>query len=356
MAVESKIKILIASRRTGNTYKIARFTEFHVDIDLETDADTFDFVLKNPYGVYTGLFSKFDRVKIYVNSKCVMKGHLDKVEYIMRDTDNYIMLSGRDFMWKLIDNDALPNNLENVDPKSYIEGKCSEYRLKHKIAAADTYEKLNIGCGESEISIMNNILLESKQRIWYLVDTVYTGNWETGKKPKNTFVMRTSKVGIPIESFRFAEDGTDMRSEIRVYGSNGDGGYDLQGTANNNYMQKIGVTKRRTRRAYSEKASSKYTSIADKDIRSSFRDNQELTIDVRLNQKVFMPNTTAKVINGTIGMNCTMFIRRVQYSKTLDNGTVCTLSMIPANSTFEKIWQSKGGSPVKLTKRAKGLK
>ena len=168
--------------------------------------------------------------------------------------------------------------------------------------------------------------------------------------------MRANKVGIPIESFRFAEDGTDMRSEIKVYGSNGDGGYDLQGTANNKYMQKIGVTKRRTRRAYSEKASSKYTSIADKDIRSSFRDNQELTIDVRLNQKVFMPNTTAKVINDTIGMNCTMFIRRVQYSKTLYNGTICTLSMIPANSTFEKIWQSKGGSPVKLTKRAKGLK
>ena len=77
-----------------------------------------------------------------------MKGHLDKVEYIMRDTDNYIMLSGRDFMWKLIDNDALPDNLENVDPKSYIESKCSEYGLKHKIVAADTYEKLNIDCIE----------------------------------------------------------------------------------------------------------------------------------------------------------------------------------------------------------------
>ena len=353
--VKSKVRIEVDSRRTMFTYGVARFTEFHVDLDLETDADTFDFILKNPKGTYSGLFSKFDEVRLFVNNTCIMKGNLDKVEYIMRDYEHYIQLSGRDFMWRLIDNDALPNSLEQVDPKSYIEKKCSEYGLKYNISPADIYEKLNIGCGESEISIMNNILIESKQRLWYLVDTVYTGNWDTNQLPSHAFSMKSKNGGIPIETFRFSEDGTDMRSEIKVYGSNGNGGYDLQGTSSNEYMNSLGIIKRRTRRAYSEKASSKYTSIADKDIRDTFRDNQELTINVRLDNNVFMPNTTANVYNDVLGVNCIMFIRRVQYYKTLDNGTICTLTMIPADYTFEKIWQSSGGSTVELTDRAKGL-
>lgn len=355
MSVASKVQVQIQSKRMNKTYVVKRFTEFNVDLDLETDADAFDFVLKNPYGTYTGLFNKFDRVKLMVNGKCILKGSLDKVTYIMRDSDNYIQLSGRDLMWKLIDNDALPDSFDSVDPKSYIEKKCKAYGLKHKIKSADKYDKLTIGCGESEISIMNNILLDTKQRIWYLVDTVYTGSWKTGAAYKHTFIMGGGNKGIPIESFSYAENGADMRSEIRVYGSkNGD--YQLQGTYENKYMKKIGVKKRRTRRAYSEKASSKYKEIAKRDVRSAFRNNQECTIDVRLNNNVFMPNTTAKIINSTIGMNCTMFIRRVQYSHDLSNGTVCTLTLIPANSTFDKMISGNGGSPVKTTKLSKGLK
>jgi hypothetical protein len=129
MAVSSVIRIEIDSNRVGRTYEVFRFSEFHVDIDLDTDADAFDFVLKNPGGIYTGLFSKFDNCRIKVNGKKVMDGNLDKVEYICRDDDDYILLSGRDLCWKFIDNDALPDTIENVKPKSYIENKCKEYGM-----------------------------------------------------------------------------------------------------------------------------------------------------------------------------------------------------------------------------------
>ena len=64
MAISSSVQIEIDSNRTGKTYRVFRFSEFNVDIDLETDADIFDFVLKNPNGIYTGLFSKFDNCRL----------------------------------------------------------------------------------------------------------------------------------------------------------------------------------------------------------------------------------------------------------------------------------------------------
>lgn len=356
MAISSVMQIEIDSNRNGRTYRVYRFSEFNVELDLTTDADIFDFVLKNPKGIYSGLFSKFDNCRLKVNGKVIMKGNLDKVEYIDRDDDDYIQLSGRDLCWKLIDNDALPDTKENVNPKTYIQKKCKEYGIPCKVSSADKYDKLVIGCGESEISIFNNILLESKQRVWFLIDTLYTGDWSMGKSPSHVFVMHTSETGIPIKSFRLVEDGTDMKSEMKVYGSDSKGGYNLVGSSTNNYMKKIDITKRQTRRAYSENASSKYKSIADKDIRENFRDNNELVIEVRLDKNnIYLPNTTAQVINGRCGVNALFFIRRVAYRKTVSDGSMAELTMIPADTTFEKIWQTKGTSCTNLTKASKAL-
>ena len=350
MAVNSVIQIEIDSNRTGKTYRVYRYSEFNVELDLETDADIFDFVLKNPNGIYTGLFSKFDNCRISVNNNTVLIGNLDKVEYICTDDDDYIQLSGRDLCWKLIDNDALPDTINNVQPQSYITNKCNEYNIKCVAQPADKYDKLVIGCGESEMSIFHNILLDSRQRVWYSIDTLYTGDWDMNQPPKHTFVMYTTEHGIPIKSFRLAEDGTDMKSEMRVYGSDSNGGHSLIVTSKNNYMEKINIKKRQTRRAYSEDASSKYRTVADKDIRDTFRDNNELILEVRLdNDNIYLPNTTAQVINGRCGVNNLFFIKKAVYTKSPTSGSSATLTMIPADPTFEKIWQTDGTSCTQLT-------
>lgn len=356
MSISSVVQIEIKSKRLSKKYNVHRFSEFNVELDLETDADAFDFVLRNPNGIYSGIFSKFDDCVLKVNGKEIMYGIVDKVEYIDIEDDNYIQISGRDMCWILIDNDALPDTIEKVQPKSYIEKKCKEYGLKCSVKKADIYDKLVIGCGESEISIFNNILLESKQRVWFLIDTLYTGDWSMSKSPKHTFVKHTSKAGIPIKTFRLSEDGTDMKSEMRVYGSDGDGGYDLVGTSKNKYMNKIGIRKRQTRRAYSDNASSKYASIADRDIRDTFRDNAELTIEVRLDREnVYLPNTTARVINGMHGVDSIFFIKKVSYTKSISSGSIATLTLIPADQTFEKIWQTSGTSVTTVSKASKNI-
>lgn len=359
MSISTNMSIEIQSDRTGKTYDVRRFTEFDIDLDLLTDSDIFDLVIKNPNGIYTGLFSKFDDCILKVNNKSILKGNLDKVTYIWTGADDFIQISGRDLCWKLVDNDALPDTLENVVPKTYISSKCKEYGIKSSCASdSDIYTKLVIGCGESEISIMHNILLESKHRLWYSIDTVYTGEWNTNANISHTFVRGNKLTGIPIKKLSLVEDGSDMRSEILIYGSADDGNHKIIGKSENKYMVNRGIKKRRVRRSYSDKASSKYLSVAIKDVRDSFRNNVVLELTVRIDSdNIYMPNTTARVVDDSItGIDSIFFIRKVKYTKTLDGGSIATLSMIPADATFEKIWQNRANSVTSLNKLSKEVK
>lgn len=353
MAVNTNISIDIDSARTGKTYSVRRFTEFDVDLDLDTDADIFDMVIKNPNGMYTGLFSKFDGCRLGINGKKVLVGNLDSVQHIWTGADDYIQISGRDLCWKLVDNDALPDTLINVVPYNYITSKCKEYGIKSScVKDSDIYSKLVIGCGESEISIMHNILLEGKHRVWYSVDTIYTGEWSTDRNPSHTFVRGVDTHGIPIKRLSLNEDGTDMISELHIYGSGDTGIQKIVGKSENKYMVNKGIRKRKTRRSYSDKASSKYTSVAFKDIRDNFRDNIILKISVRMDNEIYVPNTTARVVDKITGINAIFFIRGVKYSKTLTGGSMAELTMIPANSTLDEIWKSSINNSV--TKLSKG--
>jgi prophage tail gpP-like protein len=352
------MSIKIDSTRTGRTYDIKRFTEFDVSIDLETDSDAFDIVVGNPHGMYTGLFSKFDRCELFANGKKILVGNLDNVEYIWTGDNDYIQLSGRDLCWKLVDNDALPDTLQNVVPKTYVSNKCKTYGIKSSCVDSDIYGNLVIGCGESEISIMNNILLESRHRIWYLIDTVYTGEWSTNAKASHTFVRGNSVSGVRMERLSLSENGSDMKSEVIIYGSNDDGVQKMVGKSENKYMISKGIIKRQVRRSYSDKASSKYMAVALKDMRDNFRDNIVLTVTVALNDTyAYMPNTTVHVVDSITGIDSIFFVRKVQYKKTIDSGSEVEITMIPADTIFEKMWQSSTNTSVtNLNKLSKGMR
>ena len=337
--VSSNITIEIDSRRCGRTYEVLRFSEFDVTLDLETDADTFDLVAENPDGLYTGLFCRFDNCRLKVNGANILYGNLDSVTYYISGNKDYIKLTGRDLCWLLVDNDALPDTIKSLQPKRYIEHKCKTYGIKCNIDDTDVYDKLVIGCGESEISIMNNILLDGKQRIWFSVDTLFTGQWSTGVSPSHLFSMGTSAQGIPIIDVQYKEDGTDMIAKLLVYGSDEDGDQKIMGEYNNQYMISKGIKKRSVRRHYSDSAASKYTSVAEREVRDKFRDDTELTISVPI-KGVYMPNTTAQIIIDKLGINSLFFIKSVQYMKGLGDGSKAIIRLIPADSTFENLWNS----------------
>lgn len=344
--IQTDVTIEIDSRRCGRTYELLRFTEYDVDIDLETDADAFDIVAKNKNGIYTGLFCRFDNCRLKVNSKTIMEGNIDKISYYIKKNDDYIKITGRDMCWKLVDNDADPDTLENVIPKSYITNKCNKYGIKSSISDAEVYDKLTIGCGESEISVINNILLDSKTRVWFSVDTLYTGEWNTNSNPVHVFTHGNTGVnGIPIIDIELIEDGTDMISELALYGSDSDGNQSIANSASNSYMTSKGIQKRKTRRKYSDSAVSKYISVADRDIRDNFRDNVVMNITAGI-RDAYLPNTTVQVIIEKLAINALFFVRGVNYNKTLDNGSVAILTLIQSDQMFESMWQNSSNMTV----------
>lgn len=345
---EPYILLSVRSSALNNRwYTINRFTEYNVDIDLETDSDGFDFTFKNQDGIYSGLVSRFDNVKISYNSIPIMYGIVDTVDYTYTADDSYIRVSGRDKMCILIDNDALPATKNNVKPTKYITDKCSDYGIKYNaLKSASTIKELVIGCGESECSIMNNILLESEQRMWYIYDTLYSGEWSTNIKYKYIFTcgVSASHQGIPIISIKVREDCKDTNSEVRIYGSQDDDGHNkMVGKAINSMMVAAGIKRRLVKRSYKEDSSTKYSASALRDVRDSFRDNIEVEISVHHKDYVFMPNTVCKIIHKKLGINGTFFIKSVSYNRSESSGSIATLITIPSDSTFDYMWKSGTG-------------
>ena len=344
---DTNILFKVNSSRLGGWYEVHRFTDYNIDLDLETDADAFNFTLLNPNGVYTGLFSKFDDITIEIEKKPSMKGKVDCVEYSWDSNGSKIRVDGRDLMAALVDNDAIPGTQNNIKPSTYIANKCSEYGIKSNIdSSIGNVEKLIIGCGESEISIINNIVTNSRKRVWFDYDTVYAGDWNDKAQPTYLFTRGIKDgAGIPMKSFVLREDGTDTKSEIKIYGSNNSGAEKVVGTAKNDYMISRGIKKRMTKRSSNNDSVSKYSSNALRDVRDSFRDNVEIEIEVKTGHGgLILPNRTAQIIDTVTKINAVFFITSVTYSKSISSGSITKVRMIPGDTAFDVIWKSQSAT------------
>lgn len=341
---DTNILFRVNSSRLGGWYEVHRFTDYSVNLELETDADAFRFTILNPNGVYTGLFSKFDDITIEIDKKPVMKGKIDCVEYSWDEGGCRIMIDGRDLMSALVDSDAIPGTYKNVKPTTYIADKCAEYGIKSDVdPSIDTVEQLIIGCGESEISIINNIVMDSRKRVWFDFDTLHAGDWNDSAQPTYLFTRGIKdRPGIPIKKFRLREDGTDTKSEVRIYGSTNDGAEKVVGTAVNEYMVSRGIKKRMTKRSSNNDSVTKYSSNALRDVRDSFRDGIEIELEVKTGHGgLILPNRTAQIIDTVTKVNAVFFITGVTYSKDLNNGSITKITMIPGETAFDVVWKSQ---------------
>lgn len=349
---DTNILFRVNSSRLGGWYEVHRFTDYSINLELETDADAFSFTLLNPNGIYTGLFSKFDDITIEIDKKPVMKGSVDYVEYSWDSDNSKITVKGRDLMSSLVDNDAIPSTLKNVKPTTYITNKCNEYGIKANVdSSISNIEQLIIGCGESEISIINNIVMDSRKRVWFEYDTLYAGDWNDKAQPTYLFTRGVKdRPGIPIKKFTLTEDGTDTKSEIKIYGSTSNGTQKVVGTATNDYMVNKGIKKRMVKKSYNNDSVSKYSSNALRDIRDSFRDNIEIELEVKTGHGgLILPNRTAQVIDTVTKVNAVFFIVGVTYSKSLNNGSITKVTMIPSETAFDIIWNTQESNSGSFT-------
>lgn len=342
---DTNILFRINSARMGRWYEVHRFTEYSIDFDLETDADAFNFTISNPNGIYTGIFNKFDDITIEIDKTPIMKGRIDCIEYSWDNNGSKLRIDGRDLVGMLVDNDAIPGTTKNIKPTTYITNKCNAYGIKSNVdQSIELVDQLIIGCGESEISIINNIVMNSRKRVWFELDTLYAGDWNDKAQPKYLFTRGIKdRPGIPIQSFILREDGTDMKSEIKIYGSADSGAEKVVGTATNNNMISRGIHKRMTKRSSNNDSVSKYSANALRDIRDSFRENVEIELEVKTGVGgLILPNCTAQVIDTITKVNAVFFIVGVTYVKNLNNGSITRIRMIPSETAFDLVWAGDG--------------
>lgn len=353
---DSNLLVIVYSSRLGGRYECHRFREYNIDIDMETDADTFDFVFKNYYGGYNSLFSKNDVVEIYLNDIGILAGRVDRVEYHFDSSDSYIRVSGRDLAAALVDNDATPKDLQNVKPQDYIRSKCAEYGIPNSdVAYISPLSKFSIGVGSSEISVMADMIEESNLKMWLDYRTFHVGKWNDGAQPSYIFTSHVpiDKMMIPILSLDITEDGTEQYSESIVYGTTDDGDNKIVGTYKNNYMINAGIKKRTTISASNNSDTDKYIARAEDDIRYGFDNSHEVSVTI-VTKKDFLiqVNKVALLIDGQTNTCATFFIKAVNYSKSLSEGSITKVTMIPSKQANDAMYAKQGTIGGGLTGKA----
>lgn len=339
---DTNLLFLVWSSKLGGKYECHRFREYSIDVDLETDTQSFDFVFKQ--GGYVSVFNMFDKVEIYLNDVPIIKGRIDQVKYVWQDGDSYIHVTGRCIGASLVDNDCLPTTLQNIKPNAYIQERCSAYGIGCKIdGQLSLIEERIIGVGESEISVINDMVRGDNLHYWMDFDTLNVGKWNTSAQPQYTFYCGV-KVddGIPIISLELTEDGTEVYSESLVYGSTSDGSDKVLGTYKNDKMVAAGVIRRTVLNNSNNDDSSKYKANAEDDVRYGFDNSTEVTITVKTpSTGVIKPNTCCVIIDYILNMHAVFFIKSVTYQKDLTNGSVTKIIAVPSKSTSDIMYANQ---------------
>lgn len=346
-----EMAVNIKSKYTDKVYRITKFKEFNVELDISNEAGgTFDFIIPNVNGRYSGYFHRFDVVSIFVNKVKIMAGVVDKVTYNVDEDSSEMRIEGRPKSAYLIDSDKTPQNINSCGIKSYITKRCKAYGITAKFQkgiSLPAYKKLKISTGQSELNVFTELLKDRPYHTWFLVDTFYVGTWNYKAKQTYDFILDGYKTGIPLKSIELVEDGTDMISQIKMYGTNKKGNYVHKCTVTNDYFKKKKVYKIKTEQGREEFTSSQYKSYGTREMKDSIFDSVEWTLTVSPNKTyVYMPNKTCGVKSKKLGIARRMFIKKVSYRKTVDDGSEIEIVCIPADSGYNIIWKGKQSKSI----------
>lgn len=82
-------------------------------------------------------------------------------------------------------------------------------------------------------------------------------------------------------------------------------------------------------------------------MKDSIFDSVEWTLTVSPNRTyVYMPNKTCGVKSKKLGIARRMFIKKVSYRKTVDDGSEIEIVCIPADSGYNIIWKGKQSKSI----------
>lgn len=341
MANKGDIVFSVRSSNLSNTwYRITRFLDYDITIDMDTDVDNFSFTIDNPDSIFTGLVSGFDVIKVKLGDKEILLGIVDSVEYSWSDSSSSISISGRDKACLLTDNDVNPMTKKNVKPTAFIKEQCSAVGIKYKNEKSiPTVKKLDISAGSTRMDAIHRAIEESHQDMWFLYDTLYTGKWNTNKEATWRFTRGMgTKTGVPILDLTLKEDYADTRSEIRIYSDNDGGKSVFCGSSKLPIVEKRGFKRISTEQKDDDTSKNKAQGTARDNLEELWRNAFELKIRVKNDKKyAFMPDCCCNVIDKYSGINGKFYIRAVRYTVSESDGHICELTLIPSDLLNKKL-------------------
>jgi prophage tail gpP-like protein len=202
-----------------HTWEINRCLEYDIDLAMDIPADHFNLSIANPKGGYAMLFDEGDRVFVSVDGEEVLSGIIDDIDDEFSREGTLLILDGRDTSLVMVDNDAFPVRLYNINLLDLAKhfGKPYGY-FSYAGDPGKKISELAIKPGEREWDVLEREAQKQGKRLWMEAsDTITTGipNYEAD----SSYVFSNQEVegAISYEKLKRKRSGSGRLSEVYVH-------------------------------------------------------------------------------------------------------------------------------------------
>lgn len=212
------VRLVVAGEDFGD------WESFEVESDLLQPADAFSFVAANIGGSMAGKISKFDTVKVVVDSSLVMVGFVDDITY----RDSRINVVGRDNFGHLVDCSAAPKTYKNQTLLTMAQALGGRYVPSWQVRPGVTlpvHRWLKVEPGETIIDVLQRIAKKDGVLLWLDAQGVgQIGKPDYTSQPSHVIRHYTTKPASGLNNVTSAEVRLSARglySQVTLLGASG---------------------------------------------------------------------------------------------------------------------------------------
>lgn len=319
----SEIKLLVTTQK--GTYEIVRFKSYDIDLSIDIPADRFTVEIGNPTFEYSNLFDYGDRVKVIKGGQQILSGIIDDVDDD-DDDGGVLLIDGRDTSLLLLDNDAVPTTLYNVDLNGLARHFATPYGLfGFDVEPGDKIGKLPITGGQIEWDVLNGEAFKQGKRVWTRPDdTIVVKKINYQQAPSYIFERGATVPGsVPIQSGKRRRSGANRRSEVWVRSYNGDS---ITHKAVDSTMKTRGLTRRRVLDVSDAKDQAETIKRANEALEQSKVGSWEYIAQLH-GKHLIEIDKTARVRDDRYGIDEVLYIVGVNYKKDAQGGSRTTVRL-----------------------------
>ena len=234
----------IVTTKWGNTgYRpivVSSLENYYVDSAIDTDADTWQVVIGDPYGEFLDMLKRDSEVRMQLfgvgqeATNFLMTGIADEIEF---DQDGSIVVTGRDLSALALDSTVPPHRYQHVRAYSVVAQQARQLGFQQtNLAKQPMVKKLEVTDGnESYWEFWYRLYRKEKMFLWTDPNgTLIGGPLNSGYgnnptyffgKPRQGEEARVRQSYIPVEQVAIRKSTQQRVWQVWVYGQKGDNGF-----------------------------------------------------------------------------------------------------------------------------------